>query len=237
MERALERVGKPYRLFPYRYTKISRYQGEIDSSRDEVILLKVHGSIDWFDRRRYLELIAGGAPFGLPPPTDDPIFGRTDVITEPIVAGPRFPTDPLQEMHRVRNIEQIYRKPPLYLATPCLLTPSSMKVIYALKDFWRGFGRAGTLNFGMAIVGFSLPFHDEYARQVLYRLVRNYQRDYWNQDIVGKRKAPLVLVDYRLSGPSRDDFRRRYAFVDWNKATCCFDGFTKETLIHLFADG
>ena len=236
LERALERVGKAYRLFPNRYTKIHAHYAEIDSSKDEVILLKVHGSVDWFDRRRYLERIAGRAQFGLPAPTDDPIFGRAEIITEPLVNGPRFPGDPLQEMHRVHNIEQVYRKPPLFLATPWMLTPSSMKIVYALKEFWHGLGGAGTLNLGMAIVGFSLPTHDEYAHQVLYRMVRNYQRAYWDQEIIGHRKTPLVLVDYRAAGAPRDDFLRRYAFVDWSKTTCCFDGFTQDSLPHLFAD-
>ncbi len=237
LERALERVGKSYRLFPFRYTKISQHYGEVDSSKEEVILLKLHGSIDWFDRRRYLERIAGRAQFGLTGPSDDPIFGRADVITEPIVTGPRFATDPLLEMHRVRNAEQVYGNSPLFLATPWLLTPSNMKVIYALKDFWRGLDGAGTLNLGMAIVGFSLPPHDEYARQVLYRMVRDYQRACWSQEIIGKHKTPLALVDYRPPGTPRDDFRRRYAFVDWSKTTCCFEGFTKDTLAHIFADG
>jgi hypothetical protein len=236
LERALDRVGKPYRLFPHRYTKIRQHYGEVDSSHNEVILLKVHGSIDWFDRRRYLERIAGRLPFGLPPPTDDPIFGRTNIITKPIVAGPRFLDDPLEEMHRVHNVEQVYLKPPLFLATPWLLLPSSMKVVHALKDFWRGLGNAGGLNLGMAIIGFSLPAHDEYARQVIYRMVRNYQRAYWDQEIIGKRKIPLVLVDYRLPGAQRDDFNTRYSFVDRTKAVCLFDGFTEDALVNLFAD-
>ena len=236
LERALDKVLKPYRLFPNRYTEIHEYYGEIDSSKEEVILLKVHGSIDWFDRRRYLERIAGRLQVGLAAPTDDPIFGRTQIVTEPIVNGPRFPNDPLQEMHRVRNVEQVYRNAPLFLATPWLLTPSTMKVIYALKDFWRGLGGAGTLNLGMAIIGFSLPPHDEYARQILYRVVRNYQRSHWDQDIIGHRKARLVLIDHRAPGQAREDFRRRYSFVDWDRAICSFDGFTKDTCAGLFAE-
>ncbi|MEO8052945.1 MAG: hypothetical protein ABI833_21245 [Acidobacteriota bacterium] len=68
------------------------------------------------------------------------------------------------------------------------------------------------------------------------RCLSNYQRAYWNQEIIGKRKTPLALFDYRPPGTSRDDFLRRYAFVDWSKTTCCFEGFTKDTLAHIFAD-
>jgi hypothetical protein len=237
LERALERVGKAYRLFPNRYRETHEFLDEIDSSRKEVVLLKVHGSIDWFDRRRYSELLAKRAEMSLPAPTDDPIFGRTEIVAEPLVSGPRSPNDPLQQMYRVRNVEQVYLKFPLFRATPWLLTPSSLKVIYALKDFWRGLGNAGTFNFGMAIVGFSLPSHDEYSRQVLYRMVRNYQSADWDQEVIGQRKTPLVLVDYHEAGTCREDFCRRYAFVDWSKAKCCFDGFTQDTLTHLFAEG
>ena len=236
LERALERIGKPFRLFPNRYTAVRDYYGEVDSERQEVILLKVHGSIDWFDRRRFLERIAARERSGLSAPPDDPIFGRTDVHTETLVDGPRFPNDPLREMHRVREVELVYQKLPLFVAAPWLLTPSSIKVIYAIKDFWHGLGGAGALNLGMAIIGFSLPQHDEYARQVLCRMVRNYQRVYWDESILGLRKSPLVLVDHRPDGASRDEYCKRYRFVDWDKATCCFEGFSEGTLPHIFAE-
>ena len=234
LERALERVGKPFRLFPFRYGSVTEHNTEVDHDREEVVLLKVHGSVDWFDRRRYLKLCEARKPVGLPAKIDDPIFDRTDILTTPILGGPRFSNDPLKEMHRVRHIEQVYREPPLFLATPWLLTPSSMKVIYAIRDFWHGLGQVGALNLGMAIIGFSLQEHDEYARQVVYRMVRNYQQANWGADILGMRKHPVTIVDRRPPGPSRDEFRKRYAFVDWSKADCCFDGFSEGTLSQIF---
>ena len=60
-----------------------------------------------------------------------------------------------------------------------------MKIVFAhtLRDFWCGLGRAGGMNFGMAIIGFSLPAHDDYARQAIYRLIRNYQEVWWGQQV------------------------------------------------------
>jgi hypothetical protein len=107
-----------------------------------------------------------------------------------------------------------------------------MKMLYAvtLRDFWYGLGDAGTLNFGLAIVGFSLPQHDDYARQVLYRLVTNYQTTYWNEDVFGLKKRPLILIDRRQSEEEMEELRRRYAFVDWAKVRACMAGFDENAL-------
>jgi len=77
-------------------------------------------------------------------------------------------------MFRLRNIDEIFAQQPAFSSAPWLLNPSSMKVVYAktLKDFWWGLGRAGGMNLSMAIIGFSLPQHDDYARQAIYRLAR-----------------------------------------------------------------
>jgi hypothetical protein len=236
LERALDSVGKRYRLFPNRYKSVDPQQAEVDSTCDEVIILKMHGSVDWFDRRRYLDRIDAFKRVGLPGPKDDPIFGRDDLVVEPLVDGPRFPHDALKEMHRVRNVERFYRRQPFFRATPWLLTPSTMKIVHALRDFWRGLGRSGGLNLGFAIIGFSLPKHDEYARQVMYRLVQNYQGVYWGEKIIGLYKTPVVLVDHRLPGASREDFKRRYGFVEWDKAVCCFEGFNVDALASVFSE-
>jgi hypothetical protein len=135
----------------------------------------------------------------------DPVFNNPAVRTSPLLTGPRFPDDPLQEMQRVQNIEALYAKPPLFLATPWLLNPSSMKILYAstVKQLWRGLGHDGVANLGMAIVGFSLPAHDDYARQVLYGIVKNYQSLYWEDGFLNRRKTPLRLVEARRGPVAR----------------------------------
>jgi hypothetical protein len=137
-------------------------------------------------------------------------------------------------MYRVTNIQQLYRSGPLFLVTPSLLNPSSMKILYSemVRDFWWGLGHVGAMNFRMAIIGFSLPPQDEYARQVIYRVVKNYQNVHWDKtwDDVRHKKAPLVLVDFPASTQKEQDFRRRYAFVDWSKSQTCFSGFDENAL-------
>jgi hypothetical protein len=109
-----------------------------------------------------------------------------------------------------------------------------MKIIYAemVRDFWWGMGYVGGTNFRMAVIGFSLPKQDEYARQVIYRLATNYQRYEWGKiwDDVGHKKAPVVFIDFRQSQSEKEELKRRYAFVDWDKAVACFDGFDELAL-------
>jgi len=236
LERALERVGKPYRLFPKRYRVAVNGGAEIDTSRKEVIVSKLHGSVDWFNREQYSRNLETRVGIGFRDLPSDAVFNNPAIQTSPLLEGPRFPGDPLLEMHRVRNIETLYANPPLFLATPWLLNPSSLKVLYAstVKQLWQGLGHDGVANLGMVIVGFSLPTHDDYARQVLYRIVKNYQSLYWEKGILGRRKAPLRLVDFRCTSTEAQSLRSRYAFIDWDKATCHFNGFDEAVVPSLF---
>ena len=87
----------------------------------------------------------------------------------------------------------------------------------------------------MAITGFSLPQQDDYARQILHSLVTNYQRHAWGQDFHGKTKSPLAIVDYFTTDKAEQDFRKRYQFVDWERATLDTGGFDLDTLEAIFA--
>ncbi len=237
LERALETAGVPFRLFSERY-KVDPINPDrkllfVDDSRDEVVVLKLHGSIDWFDRSLYRQLEEDRVRNGFPPGGRHTIFQRPqDLGVTKLVEGPRFPDDPLNEMYRVKDIEQLYSRGILFHATPSLLSPSPAKILYAekLRDFWWGLGYAGVVNFSMAIIGFSLPSQDEYARQVIYRLVKNYQMRYWDDNVWRHKKTKLVLVDFRKTVEEEQAFRQRYAFVDWNRAVMHFDGFNEKAL-------
>jgi hypothetical protein len=237
LERALYAVEKPYRLFSSRYKSVHELGGVVDDSRDEVVVFKVHGSIDWFDRSEFERRIMWHKEQKAPPP-DDIIFSHEAALDlERLVDGPRFGTDPLRNVYRARNLKALYAKDLLFHATPRLLAPSATKLLYAsrMSDFWQGMGKAGYLNFGMAIVGFSLPLHDDYARQILYGLVTNYQQHYWDQDLMGQKKTPLAIVDLFRDKASEDSFRQRYRFVDWSRAHVSGKGFELAALDFIFA--
>ena len=229
LERALEEVGKPFRLFPDRYEEVRTSHAVVDHEKEEVVLLKLHGSVDWFDRRRYADLEASFDEHGAKSRPSHPVFGpESEVSTVRLLDGPRFPDDPLRDMHRVLEPDVLYEKDILFLATPWLMSPSTAKVVYAnkLKDFWRGLGRAGGWNLGVVVIGYSLPEHDDYARHALYALIRNYQESWWDQEFLdGLRKQPVLLVDRKLEPEREAAYRKRYGFVIPEKAVYHLTGF------------
>jgi hypothetical protein len=238
LERTLDAVGVAYRLFPSRLKEVWTGGGVVDDSREEVVILKMHGSVDWFDRTQYDKLEEERLKGGLHPGHTHPVFSRIQELgVKPLTDGPRFPDDPLRNVYRVTDIAKLYKNYPLFLATPILLNPSPLKLIYSsiFQDFWDGLGQTGALNFGMTIIGFSMPAQDEYLRQVIYRLVTNYQGKYWEDEALEHRKTPLVMIDLRTTEESQRDLLDRFRFINLNKAVTHWDGLDEAALTTLKA--
>lgn len=236
LEAALEAVGKPYRLYPTRYTEIHTNSGTVDLDANEVVLLKVHGSIDWFDRSSFERQLEEW-PARLPPPQHIIFSNQDQLALTPVLDGPHYEQDPLARVYRARNLRRLYEMDLLFRATPRILPPSATKLLYAndLSDFWRGMRDAGVFNGGMAIIGFSLPTHDDYARQIIYSIVRNYQENAWGEEQMGRIKTPLAIVDRFTSDQQVAAFRERYRFVDWDRAELIGTGFDQAALDVIFA--
>lgn len=234
LEASLDMVGKPYRLFPTRYTEINEMSGTVDSSHDEVVILKLHGSVDWFDSSDYLDQEQRRRRHGLNEPRDNLIFGpKSFVSTAPLLEGPQFDDNSLTTVHRITNgIKDLYRRRPPILTSPVLLAPSHMKVLYAnrLKYFFWGLGQAGGLNLGLIVIGYSLPPHDDYARQILLRIFANYQRSWWEEDCFGFKKKPALLIDLRNTSESEDNYKKSYSFVEQDKAQYYLRGFDSHAI-------
>lgn len=232
LEQALDAVGTPYRLFPNR---LSNDGVTIDDSKNEVIVLKLHGSIDWFDRTSYTGLERTWREGGSCKTPPDVVFAHADELSlVPLVDGPGFEADPLGQMYRVGELKALYQKPIMLHATPWLLAPSTVKFVYAetIKEFFYGLSAAGAMNFGVSIMGYSLPPQDEYARQILYSIVRNYQNMTSEYAVLGLKRTPLVVVTRCADTADADRFKARYRFVDWSRAIL-HDRGLDETAIRL----
>jgi SIR2-like domain len=236
LERALEHVGKPYRLFSHRFKSVGPSKNVVDSDVEEVTVLKLHGSVDWFDDRQFLELKAaraGQESSTLPIHSvfDDPRRYRA----EPLVEGPRSADDPLLHIHRIRDADVYYSQDNGFNA-PFILSPSHVKFVYAepLLSFWNGMGRSGGYNLGISVVGFSLPRHDEYIRIGLFQMISNYQQSWWDDKTLGVLKDNVRLVDFRTDAAGVAEYKARYGFVDPAKSECMFGGFNNDAVEFLF---
>lgn len=237
LERAFEHIGKPYRLFQNRYKSVEKHFCTIDSDIEEVALLKLHGSLDWFDDRQYLETKQGFEEQGMGHLEAHSVFDHRERYSlSPLAEGPRPVDDLLLHIHRARNIDAYYAQDRNFGA-PLILSPSHVKFVYAepLLDFWRGMGRAGGYNLGISVVGFSLPMHDEYIRIGLYQMISNYQESWWNEKMLDTLKDNVRLVDFRTTAEGVADFKTRYGFVDPTRAEYFFEGFGNHAVDFLFA--
>jgi hypothetical protein len=237
LERSLDKIGMPYRLFPDRFKEVYEDGGgitDIDSEISEVLILKLHGSLDWFSKDSYLRSEEIFRKQGAPGYPYDAIFNPDNKVNvSRLVDGPRRPNDPMKEVYRVKDVETLYKNPPLFLQTPLLVAPSTSKILWfdRFKDFWWGMDSLGALNRRLTIIGFSLAPHDDYVLQIIYTIVKNYQENCWGVEELGMgKKTPILIVDKQTDQIKQDEYRRRYAFVDWSKAKFYFDGFTSEVV-------
>lgn len=235
LERALDHVGKPYRLFMNRFNDIGVTSNTIDDQNEEVIVLKMHGSVDWFSKVRFDESCEAHESFGHEGVPKHPIFDAENSFgATPIVDGPRCTNDPLSNIYRISNVDEFYEQN--YVpATPFLLSPSHAKLVYTMPflGFWEGMGRAEP-RLGISIIGFSLPDHDEYVRLGLYQLVTNYQTSYWDQELLGQIKDYVKFVDFQYDQSLRDAYRGRYGFTNLSRASFFWDGFGETANEFLF---
>lgn len=234
LENTLEFLGVPYRLFPHRLATVSLMYSTIDSDAEEneILICKLHGSIDWYDKLPHIKDRKLASAHEIPWESRHPIFKDDSTVAHTqLIEGPCEDDNPLQYVYRVRDLSQI-ADAEFWQCSPLILSPSSSKILYAnpIKSLWRGLQEAGGLSFGIGIVGYSLPPYDEYARQALYHLLRNYTEYEYDSEIMGLRKGPVRILDYCAPGDLDDRIRENYSFVNWSRCELNTSGFSLETI-------
>jgi hypothetical protein len=218
LEQALESIGKPYRLLPLRFSDLEDGILTIDSLGDEVVVLKMHGSIDWFDKCGYFE------------GSHNPIFAEDSIIeSTPIADYPDKENDPLCNIYKVKKPELIYTNPRQnWIYPPLILYPSHTKLLYIkpLIEFWRGWNNGANYNLSLGVVGYSLPVYDDYARQVIYQISKNYQGNEPDFELDGRVKRPVRILDYQCEESKKSSFQKRYQFLEPKRTEYWFDGLS-----------
>lgn len=236
LERALEHVGKAYRLFPYRFSSVGKYSNRIDDSVEEIRVLKLHGSLDWFSNKQYLSGLDAFKKQGVDGKPTDPIFNSGNRYgAYPLVDGERCTEDPLNHVYRLTHIDSFYKNasPP---GVPLILSPSYMKIVYAtpFMDFWNGLGQVGGMHLGLNVIGFSLPDHDDYLKVTLFKMAQNYQELNWDMEMLDKLKDNIKVIDYRIDDDGKNELRGRYKFFDDDKSSFFYNGFSPEAVDFIF---
>jgi len=234
IEDTLDYLGKPYRLFPNRLKEVGLTSSTIDSEAEkgEIVISKLHGSIDWYDKQYFIKERELVSKHPHQWESRHPVFkdGST-VVSEKLIDGLHEEDDPLQFVYRVKDLSQVVDAQ-FWSCSPLILSPSSSKILYAnpLKSLWRGLQQAGGMNFGLGVVGYSLPPYDEYAKQALYHLMRNYTEYSFDMEMMGLSKGPARILDFCSSGESDLRIRKNYSFMNWERCELKTTGVNEESI-------
>ncbi|MEX2030542.1 MAG: SIR2 family protein [Anaerolineales bacterium] len=235
LEGILHQEGIHYRLFPDRFTSIQAYSATPDMETEEVVLLKVHGSIDWFDISTFAHHEDDARRHPLYTRPRHVVFEDPGILLpEKIVSSLYWPDSPLQNIYRIKDLDSYFRSATFVMEAPLIVAPSFSKVIHLnpLKEFWDGFRKVGAYNSGVAVIGFSMPSHDDYVLQPIFHLITNFQRV---KDLpTGLTKSRLKMVDLRQDVHSIAEYKSRYPFVEWEETDTYFDGFDQNAVDLLF---
>lgn len=199
LERALDEAGTPYSLTPEWWLEDRPADDCQPYSPRFVDLIKLHGSIDWYDRRYHDYSREYFASTGVEIPDDDPLFGpRPSVPTEPLARGAvggGFGDSLLMRVARVPNHSHHFPFADSWKVVPFLLPPAYDKLLGAdpICDLWQNMHRTSDAYSVVTVIGYSVPEYDGYAYEALGRLLIAYQtggdHTYWEQ-----RRAPLQIV-------------------------------------------
>ncbi len=248
LENALDSVGAPYRRFPHRYSEV-RPGGstpDLDAETEEILILKMHGSIDWvtrtsYDRQlAYMERLQGreGVEYTR---KRDLLFGEEKGVsqTRPLTEGPRPVDDPLREIEVIDDLDSYYASTQVsYFHPPFVLAPSEAKQLYGtpLRSFWEGLPGYGFGWAGVGIIGYSLPPADPYARLVLYELCKSYVMGLETPGWRIGPMSPICLVDKRAGNEEVHELRQRFRFLPQRHVVERLDGFDQKCFQALFAE-
>lgn len=245
VERSLEQVGKKYRRTPN--GDIVNEQDFLIGSRndEEVVIIKLHGSLDWADRRyfdeqqkllrsehgseaeRYLQEI-------------DPLFGSNAVSETALLIDMENQTDKsLLSVAVILDLDRYYSDNRVALTRPPLiLAPSRAKQLYGetLRVLWRGLGSCGNTYDGFNVIGYSLPEDDGYVKQLLWRLSSGYVLGLENPGERFGGMAKMTVVDCRQNDDEANELRKHYQFLPEEHTNFILTGFDISSLEHLFGE-
>ncbi|MBU1101431.1 MAG: SIR2 family protein [Bacteroidetes bacterium] len=221
IEDAFERNNIPFRYYWQKFSSVDQDgSGIIDTNNEDIILHKMHGSIDWISDKHFTSK------------SDLCIWTKARERFSPkrIIASPFQEPNELQYIYRINNLSTYFSLNEPVLESPFIISPSFNKIVYLnpLRELWRGFISNGHFSKHLVFIGFSLPQHDDYIRQPLYYLAKNFES---TAKYDNKR---ISVIDYQLELDKKENFKENYCFLDLELTDYYFDGFSSEVLNKIF---
>ena len=229
LEQTFDEIDKLYTLTPEWWLK-SNSSGKKPMYVD---LLKLHGSIDWYDRHYHDEAMCWHNDEGHDVPNRDPIFGpNPSVPSECLSRGPA-------EEHGSHILPRVFRVPnhtdyfPIEgdlgaHVVPYILPPAHDKLLGydAILDLWENLHRTLDVISSIVVIGYSFPPYDSYAYEALGRLLVEYQcrGDVTNWE---QRRVPIQFVT--LADSERQALKP-IPFLDPAKTRVWNEGFSTSSL-------
>ena len=229
LEHALDDIGKPYTLTPEWWLKTD--PGVFEAKF--VDLLKLHGSIDWYDRYYLDSEMRWHAEQGHDVPNRDPIFGPTPTVpSESLSRGQTevFGSHLLPRVFRVPNHKRHF---PIEdkvgsAIVPFILPPAYDKLLGhdPILDLWENLHRTQDAFSSIVMIGYSMPPYDSYAYETFGRLFIEYQQGgdttYWEH-----RRVSIQLITL---ADSRHGALECFPFLDPAKTRVWNQGFSPDSL-------
>jgi hypothetical protein len=234
LEDTLDRLGIAYSLSPEWWLDDKNCgESKQDSKSHFVNILKLHGSIDWYDRRYYDECRKYYESTGLDVPDKDPLFGtNASVPIESLNRGPvisGYGEELLEHVFRVPNHRDYFPfQPGSYSMVPFLLPPAYDKILGhdPIRELWSNMHRTMDSFSVIAIIGYSMPSYDNYAYEALGKIILDYQaggdKNYW-----GQPRTPLQIVT--LANSDREVLDG-IPFLDAKRTSIWHDGFSDDAI-------
>ena len=230
LEQALDDIGKPYSLTP---------EWWLDTGPDSfepkfVDLLKLHGSIDWYDRHYHDSARRWYAEEGLEIPNRDPIFGPNPTVpSEPLSRGRTEATFGSNILPRVFRVPDHAKHFPIHQKSGSAIVPFILPPAYdklfghdPILDLWENLHRTRDVFSCMVMIGYSMPPFDSYAYETLGRLFFQYQqggrRTSWEH-----RRVPIQLITLADSDKGALE---RFPFLEPAKTLVWSRGFSQDSL-------
>ena len=230
LEQALDDIGKPYTLTPEWWL-----QTDPDEFEPKFVdLLKLHGSIDWYDRHYLDSAMHWHAEQGHEVPNRDPIFGPTPTVpSEPLSQGPTDAAFGGQILRRVFRIPNHTNYFPIEGKTashivPFILPPAYDKLLGydPILDLWENLHRTNDVFSSITMIGYSMPPYDSYAYETLGRLFVMYQQGgdttNWKH-----RRVPIQVITL---ADTKQSALECFPFLDPAKTRIWSQGFSQASL-------